>query len=131
MSDIQLLLGAALLTWASLLLAAVLRSRSWTLHGLRLALGNRHAMPEPSLLAGRAERAAKNNVDNLVLFVAAWAAARLGGAAPGPVALGAHLFFWSRCAFTAVYLLGVPYLRTALFTIGVIGTAIVGVAALR
>jgi len=131
MNDTELLLASALLTYASLMLASVLRTRSWTLAGQKLAFGNRDDMPEPSPLAGRADRAAKNNLENLVLFTAAWAAARLGGAAPAPIELGAQLFFWSRCAYTAVYLLGVPYLRTALFSVGVIGTFIVGVAALR
>jgi uncharacterized MAPEG superfamily protein len=130
MSDTQLFLAATLLTWASLQLASVLRTRSWTPAGRKLALGNRENLPEPSPIAGRADRAARNNLENLVLFGSVWAAARLGGAAPGPVLLGAQLFFWSRCAYTAVYVAGVPYLRTALFVAGVIGTFIVGVAAL-
>lgn len=131
MSDTGLLLGAVLLTFVSLQIAGVLRTRSWTAEGSKLALGNRDALPEPSPLAGRAERAARNNVENLLLFVATWAAARLGGAPPGPVLLGSHLFFWSRCAFTAAYLLGIPYLRTAVYLVGVVGVVIVGVAALR
>ncbi|HWO11099.1 MAG TPA: MAPEG family protein [Polyangiaceae bacterium] len=131
MTDTQLLLAAALLTWATSMLASVLRTRSWTLEGQKLALGNRDAMPEPSPLAGRTERAARNNVENLALFVAVWAAARLGGAPPAPVAFGAQLFLWSRCAYTLVYMIGIPYLRTVLFAVGVVGTFIVGVAALR
>jgi uncharacterized MAPEG superfamily protein len=131
MSDTELLLAAALLTWATSMSAGVLRTRGWTLEGQKLALGNREAMPEPSPLAGRADRAARNNLENLVLFVTVWVVARLAGAAPGAIALGAHLFLWSRCAYTAVYLIGIPYLRTALFTVGVVGTFIVGVAALR
>ena len=131
MSDIQLVLAAVLLTFASLMVASVLRTRSWTRAGRELAFGNREALPEPSPLAGRAERAARNNLENLVLFASVWSAARLGGAAAPPVLLGAQLFFWSRCAYTAVYLAGVPYLRTALFAVGVAATFIVGVAALR
>jgi uncharacterized MAPEG superfamily protein len=130
MSDTQLFLAATLLTWATLQLGSVLRTRSWTRAGQKLAFGNRDDMPEPSPLAGRAERAARNNLENLVLFASVWAAARLGGAAPAPVLLGTQLFFWSRCAYTAVYLAGIPYLRTAMFAVGMIGTFIVGVAAL-
>ena len=130
MSDTQLFLAAALLTWASLQLASVLRTRSWTRAGQKLAFGNRDNLPEASPLAGRADRAARNNLENLVLFSAVWAAARLGGAAQAPVLLGAQLFFWSRCAYTAVYLIGIPYLRTALFAAGMIGIFIVGLAAL-
>jgi uncharacterized MAPEG superfamily protein len=130
MNDTQLFLAAVLLTWASLQLASVLRTRSWTRTGRELAFGNRENLPEPTPLAGRADRAARNNLENLVLFASVWAAARLGGAAPGLTLLGTQLFFWSRCAYTAVYLLGIPYLRTALFAVGVSGTFIVGVAAL-
>lgn len=130
MTDTHLLLVAALLTWASLLLASVLRSRSWTPDGAKLAFGNRDAMPEPSPLAGRAERAARNTVDNVLLFVAAFAAARLSGAPPERLMLGAHAFVWARCVYLAVYLAGIPYLRTAVYAVSVMGIAWVGSAAL-
>jgi uncharacterized MAPEG superfamily protein len=126
-TDTHLLLVAALLTWASLLLASVLRSRSWTPEGMKLGFGNRELMPEPSPVAGRAERAARNN---LVLFVAAFAAARLAGAPPERIVSGAHLFVWARCLYLAVYIAGVPYLRTVVYAASVIGIAWVGSAAL-
>jgi uncharacterized MAPEG superfamily protein len=129
-TDTQLLLVAAVLTWASLLLASVLRSRSWTPEGMKLGFGNRELMPEPSLVAGRAERAARNTLDNLVLFVAAFAAARLAGAPPERIVAGAHLFVWARCLYLAVYIAGVPYLRTVVYAASVIGIAWVGSAAL-
>lgn len=130
MTDVHLLLVAALVTWASLMLASVLRSRSWTPAGQKLAFGNRDAMPEPSPIAGRAQRAALNNVENLVLFVAAFVAARLAGAAPEAVLPGAHLFVWGRVVYVAVYLAGVPYLRTLVWVASVIGTFRVAGAAL-
>jgi uncharacterized MAPEG superfamily protein len=129
-TDTHLLLAAAVLTWASLLLASVLRSRSWTPEGMKLGFGNREVMPEPSPLAGRAERAARNTLDNLVLFVAAFAAARLAGAPPERIVAGAHLFVWARCLYLAVYIAGVPYLRTIVYAASVLGIAWVGSAAL-
>jgi uncharacterized MAPEG superfamily protein len=122
MTDVQLLLVATFVTWASLMLAAVLRSRSWTPAGQKLAFGNRAAMPEPSPIAGRAQRAALNNLENLVLFVAAFVAARLAGAAPEALLPGAHLFVWGRVLYVGVYLAGIPYLRTAVWLVSVIGT---------
>ncbi len=130
MTDTHLLLVAALLTWASLLLASVLRARTWTPEGMKVGFGNREAMPEPSPLAGRAERAARNTLDNLVLFVAAFAAARLSGAPPERILFGAHVFVWARCVYLAVYLAGIPYLRTAVYAVSVLGIAWVGSAAL-
>jgi uncharacterized MAPEG superfamily protein len=122
MTDVQLLLVATFVTWASLMLAAVLRSRSWTPEGQKLAFGNRAAMPEPSPIAGRAQRAALNNLENLVLFVAAFVAARLAGAAPEALLPGAHLFVWGRVLYVGVYLAGIPYLRTGVWLVSVIGT---------
>jgi uncharacterized MAPEG superfamily protein len=130
MTDIHLLLAAVFLTWASLMLAATLRSRSWTAEGSKLAFSNRDAMPEPSPLAARADRAAKNNVENLLLFAAAFMAARVSGAPPERLLLGAHLFVWGRCLYVAVYLAGIPYLRTAVWLVSVIGTFWVASAAL-
>jgi uncharacterized MAPEG superfamily protein len=122
MTDVQLLLAGAFVTWASLMLASVLRSRSWTPEGKKLAFGNREAMPEPSPVAGRADRAAKNNLENLILFVAAFSAARAAGAPPEAILPGAHLFVWARCAYVVVYVLGIPYLRTFVWLASVAGT---------
>jgi uncharacterized MAPEG superfamily protein len=130
MTDVHLLLVAAFVTWASLMLAAVLRSRSWTPAGQKLAFGNREAMPEPSPIAGRAQRAALNNLENLVLFVAAFVAARLAGAAPEAVLPGAQLFVWGRVVYVGVYLAGIPYLRTLVWLVSVIGIFWVAGAAL-
>ena len=44
MTDLQLLLAGAFVTWSSLMLASVLRSRSWTPEGKKLAFGNREAL---------------------------------------------------------------------------------------
>jgi len=121
MTDVHLLLVITFVTWASLMLAAVLRSRSWTPLGQKLAFGNREAMPEPSPIAGRAQRAALNNLENLALFVAAFVAARLAGATPEAVLPGAHLFVWGRLAYVGVYLAGIPYLRTLVWLVSVIG----------
>jgi uncharacterized MAPEG superfamily protein len=130
MTDIHLLLAAAFVTWASLMLAATLRARSWTTKGSQLAFSNRDAMPEPSPLAGRAHRAAMNNLENLALFAAAFAAARFSGAAPERLLPGAHLFVWARCVYVVIYLAGIPYLRTAVWLVSVIGTFLVAAAAL-
>src|SRR5688572_17085614 len=131
MTDIHLLLIAALLTWFSLLLASFLRARSWTAEGRRLGFGNREAMPEPSLLAGRADRAAKNLVENLPIFLCVVLAARLAGAAPERIAMGAHVFVWARVVYLLVYLAGIRYLRTLVFAISVVGMGMVASAALR
>lgn len=128
MTDLQYLALSAMLAWVMLIVASLLRARSWTPAGLRLAMGNRDAMPEPSAIAGRAERAARNMLEGLLLFTALIAAVRLGGkAAP---AGAAALFFWARVVYFAVYLAGVPYLRTVVWISSVVALAQLAAAAL-
>jgi uncharacterized MAPEG superfamily protein len=104
-----------------LLTASFLRARVWTPKGLILAFGNREDMPEPSPVAGRADRAAKNMLESLLLFAVVVLVARLGGIAPEKIATGAAVFFWARVAYFLVYLAGIPYLRTAVWVAGIAG----------
>jgi len=131
MTDVHLLLLAAFLTWFSLILASALRSRSWTSAGREVAFGNREQQPEPSPLARRADRAAGNMLENLPLFICAVVAARLAGAPPEAIVPGAHVFVWARVVYLGVYLAGVPYLRTLVYFISIVGVATVGAAAVR
>ncbi len=130
MTDIHLLLLAALLTWFSLMLAAFLRARSWTPEGREVGFGNREGMPEASAVAGRADRAAKNLVENMPIFLAVVLAAKMAGAAPEQIAVGAHVFVWARVVFLLVYLAGIRYLRTLVFAVSVVGMGMVAFAAL-
>jgi len=126
MTDVHLLLAAAFLTWFSLMLASGLRSST---AGLRFNFGNRDEQPRLSPIAGRADRAAKNLVENMPIFVAAMVAARFAGASPEEIAPGAHVFVWARVLYLGVYLAGVPYLRTLVFGVSIVGIfMIAGVA---
>ncbi len=127
MIDIHYVLASVGLTWATLILAPTLRNREWTVEGMRIGFGNREHLPEPTPLAGRADRAAKNTLENLVLFLGAFAAARAAGQS---ATTGAAIFFWARLAYWLVYLAGIPYLRTALWAAGLVGIVMVGRAAL-
>lgn len=131
MTDVHLLLLAAFWTWFSLILASSLRSRSWTSAGREVAFGNRDQLPDPSPLARRADRAAHNMVENLPLFICAVVAARLAGASSDAIVPGAHVFVWARVVYLGVYLAGVPYLRTLVYFISIVGIATVGAAAVR
>jgi uncharacterized MAPEG superfamily protein len=128
MTDLHYLALSAVLTWVMLIVASLLRTRSWTPAGAKVAFGNRDDVPEPSPLAGRAERAARNMLEGLLLFTALVAAVRLAGK-PAPAGAAA-LFFWARVAYFGVYLAGVPYLRTLLWAGSVVALAQIAAAAL-
>jgi uncharacterized MAPEG superfamily protein len=125
MNDLKLLVLSVLLTWLMLLVASFIRNRSWTSSGVKVVLGNRANLPPATALSGRADRAAKNMLENLVLFSALLLAAHLAGGTPAQIETGATLFFWGRVAFFALYLAGIPYLRTIAWGVSVIGMGII------
>lgn len=129
MNDVQALVYSSALTLVMLLSASMLRSKGWTPDGMKIAFGNRDNAVEGSALARRADRAAKNMLEAMVMFIAVVAAARFAGRG-ADAALGATVFFWARVVYWAVYLAGVPYVRTAVWFVGVAGTVMVARAAL-
>ena len=118
----------AAITWCLLLVASLIRANGWTVDGMKVAMGNRDHLPDASPLAGRADRTAKNTLEAFVLFAALALVAHVSGAQSPQVLLGAQIFFWSRLLFIAVYYLGVPYLRTVVWTVGIIGLAMMAMA---
>jgi len=129
LSFVTALVLAALLTWVMIMVAATLKTRLWTPRGIQLASGNRDNVTEPNALAGRADRAAKNMLENMVLFVTVMAAAGFAGKTGSQACLGATIFFFARLVYWFVYLAGIPYLRTVVWLVGIVGMFIVGLAA--
>jgi uncharacterized MAPEG superfamily protein len=75
----------------------------------------------------RADRTYLNAVENFAPFAALVIVIHLAGKANAATAFWAMGFFWLRLAHAVVYLFGVPYLRTLLFTLGYV--AVVGLFA--
>jgi uncharacterized MAPEG superfamily protein len=117
---LQLVVYMTLLTWISIILGAALRNREWTLDGMKVGLSNRDRLPEATPLGGRAERAAANTKENFILFAALALTAQLAGLAEQATA-GAAIFFWARVIYLPVYLLGITYLRSAIWGVGIVG----------
>ena len=118
---LTLVLYTAILTWLTLMAASLIRARGWTLPGMLIAFGNRDNLPDASPLAGRAERTARNTLENFVLFAAIALVAAAAGAKDPRVAQGAEVFFWARVLYVPVYYAGIIYLRTAVWLVGIIG----------
>lgn len=123
--DLQLVSYAVALTFAMVFGASLIRVRPWSFGGMKVALGNRDAVPAAGELAGRAERAARNMVENLPLFIGLVAVAHLGGRHGDRVDLGAQLFFWARVAYWPIYLAGIPVVRTLVWYVSILGLAII------
>ena len=118
---LSLVICMTLLTWLAVLLASLIRAKAWTPKGLMLALGNRDSLPEPTPLAGRAQRAAANTFENLVFFAALALVAQAAGATNERVLLGAQVFLWARLVYLPVYVVGIPFVRTGVWTVSIAG----------
>jgi uncharacterized MAPEG superfamily protein len=119
-----LTLAAAVLTWLMIITASMLRSRG----DLRVATGNRDNLPPASAVAERADRAARNMLENLVLFVALVVA--VGGQGSSRALLGAEVFVFARLVYWPVYLAGIPVLRTAVWAVSIAGLGLLASAGL-
>ena len=93
--------------------------------GLPALAGNREGLPEITGWAGRAARAHRNMLENLVLFAALVLVAVAAGKTNATTLLGAQIFLYARLAYAAVYIIGMPWIRTAVWAVSVVGLAMI------
>ena len=93
--------------------------------GLPRLAGNRDGLPEMTGWAGRAARAHRNMLESLVLFAVLVLVAHIVGVRNPTTLLGAQLFFWGRAAHAIIYIAGIPWLRTAAWTVSVVGLLLI------
>lgn len=120
---LTLVIYMGIVTWLTLVAANLIRIKVWTFQGILLGFGNRDDLPGPSAFAGRAERTARNTLENFVLFVAVALVAQAAGAQSPRLAAGAQVFFWARLLYIPVYYAGIKYLRTAVWVVSIVGLA--------
>ena len=120
--ELSLLVWSVVLTFAQMLIAV-----QGTLNqvGLKMLAENREKLPEITGWAGRAGRAHRNMLENLVLFAALVLVAVAADKTNAMTLLGAQLFFWARLAYVGVYIAGIPWLRTGVWTVSVIGLILI------
>ena len=120
--ELNYLVWSAVLAFAQMLVAA---QGAFNQVGLMPLIGNRDGMPEVKGWAGRAQRAQRNMLENLALFIALIAVAVLADKTNAMTLLGAQLFFWARLAYAPVYIAGIPWLRTGVWFVSVIGLILI------
>ena len=74
---------------------------------------------------GRATRAHRNMLENLVLFAALVLVAVTAGKTNDMTLLGAQLFIWARLAYAAIYVAGIIWLRTAAWAVSMAGLIVI------
>ena len=95
--------------------------------GVLSQVGNRDNLPEFSGFCGRAARAYRNMLENLALFTIFVLAANAADVSTAMTVLGAQLFFYARVVHAIVYLIGVPFIRSAIWATSVAGMALIAV----
>lgn len=120
--ELKLLVWSVALTLVQMVIAVL---GAMLLVGLPALAGNRDNLPAVGGWAGRAQRAHRNMLESLLLFAALVLVAQVAGKLNATTALGAQLFFWGRLAYAGVYLAGIPWLRTGVWAVSVVGLLLI------
>ena len=119
---LTLLMWSVALTFLQMLVAV---SGASLQVGLPKLAGNREGLAPASGLAGRAQRAHHNMLENLVLFAVLILVTEITNRNSAMTGLGAQLFFWGRVAYAIIYIAGLPWARTAVWGVSVVGLILI------
>lgn len=99
-------------------------------NGLVWGSSARDSAAKPSLLHGRTSRAVRNHVEALCMFVPVVLVLNAAGISNEATVLWTMIFVISRVAYAIIYWLGLPWIRTLVWALGVIATVILFTQAL-
>lgn len=116
--DLRVLLWTLVLTFVEVLVAVLAANAEV---GLGVLAGNRDGLPPLTGFAGRTQRAHRNMLESLPLFIALVLIAQITAKANAVTLTGCELFFWGRLAHWVIYSIGIPWLRTIAWVVSVIG----------
>jgi len=116
--ELTLLAWTVALAIAQVILATI---GGMTQFSLPVLVGNRETPVEGRGWAGRAQRAHRNLLESLLPFAALVLVAHAAGISNATTVLGAQLFFFARVVYLFVYVAGIPWLRTIVWTAGLVG----------
>lgn len=120
--ELLALYGSVLILMALIVLQAVTNVSQ---RGLAWGLSNRDESEPAGVFAARVKRTVDNHVESLLFFGFAVLIAEAAGALTGLTGLGAMLYFWARLVYAPVYVIGIPYIRTLVWAVGLVGTLMV------
>lgn len=120
--ELMWLVWAVALTVVQMLIAV---TGAFTQVGLMPLVGNRDNFPALTGWVGRADRAHHNALENLVLFASLVLVAVVANKTNDTTLLGAQIFFWARLVYAGVYLAGIAWLRTGVWTVSVVGLILI------
>jgi len=125
--ELKMLAWAILLGLVHIFIAATFATRQ---RGLMWNAGPRDAVMAPLAgVAGRVGRASNNFLETFAFFAAAVLMLTILQRGSEHSALGAQLYFWARVAYLPIYAAGIPFVRSLVWGVALVGLLLV-VAAL-
>jgi uncharacterized MAPEG superfamily protein len=113
--ELTMLAWSVVLGFVYVFVAAMLGTHQ---RGLKWNASNRDGEPQPLTgFAARAARANQNFLETFAFFVAAVLAVVVAQHTTPQTALGAKIYFWARLAYLPIYVIGIPYVRTAVWAL--------------
>jgi uncharacterized MAPEG superfamily protein len=120
--ELTLLIWSVALAFIQMLVAV---SGAILQFGLPDLAGNRENLPPATSWAGRAQRAHHNMLESLVIFAVLILVTEITNKNSAMTALGGQLFFWARVAYAVIYVVGLPWVRTAIWGVSMIGLVLI------
>ena len=125
-TELQMLAWAIALGLFHLMLDATLKTSQ---RGLAWNASARDGEPKPlEGVAGRVNRGFRNFLETFPMFAAAVLAVEAAGRGDAQSALGAQLYFWARVAYIPAYASGIPYVRSLIWAVSLVGILMVLIA---
>ena len=99
--------------------------------GMETHAAGRDNMPEPDVRTARARRALANMQENLPIFLTlAILALVLEGVNPGLAVTGAAIWVLARLVYIPAYLVSIPYTRSLVYVVALVGNVLQVIALL-
>jgi len=121
--EIQMLAYTGLLL---LLMTLVQGTRNVLLLSLPVAAGNQHGIAPWDGWNDRLNRATRNLIEAIAIFAPIALATNALGLSNETTSLGAQIFVAARIVHAAVFTIGIPWVRTTAWFVGVTGIIMVG-----
>jgi uncharacterized MAPEG superfamily protein len=117
--ELQMLVWSVVLGLVVVGIAATLGTQQ---RGLGWNVGARDGIAAPLTgIAARMDRASRNFLETFPFFAAVVLLVVISQHTNASTALGAQLYFWARLAYVPIYAAGIPYLRTLVWAVSIVG----------
>ncbi|MEL6666266.1 MAG: MAPEG family protein [Pseudomonadota bacterium] len=120
--------------WTTAILAALLGFQGGLVpvyQGFAWGLGNRDEAREKTALQLRTARTVANHIEGMMVFVPLALIVAISDLSSTLTIWGAGLYLLGRALFAPLYLIGVPYLRSLVWGVSLLGILMIGYEVIR